>query len=145
MSIDTSKLILKVVGIIGIISGVGTLIMGIFSLWTGGLLTGAAAEVDSELGGAVAAVTLIGVISVIIVGILTLLEGFFSVRAANDASKIMPAWIFAILGVISAIVGVCSNFGGGFSALVSPIVTLIENGIIFYAANTIKNSNDSKY
>ena len=47
--------------------------------------------------------------------------------------------------LILKIVGVISNFGSGLSALVSPIVTLIENGCIFLAANTIKNYRDGEY
>ena len=143
MSLDTSKLILKIVGILGIISGVGTLIMGVISLLAGGILTGLASEVDGELGGAVGAFALIGIIAIIVIGVVTLLEGIFSVRASNDPSKVMPAWIFAIIGLIGAIIGVVSNLSGGMSALVTPIVTLVENGCIFMAANTIKNANEN--
>lgn len=140
MSLDTSKLILKIVGILGMISGIGTLILGLVVLLTGGILSGAASEVDADLGGAFGAMTLLGVIVIIVVGVVTLLEGFFSVRASNNPEKVMPAWIFAIIGFAGAVIGVITNLGGSFSALSTPILTLIENLCIFVAANTIKNS-----
>ena len=75
-----------------------------------------------------------------ILGLLSLLEGIFSIRGAKDAAKIMPAWIFAIIGVIAAVVGL---FTGG--SLGGSIVSLIVNIVIFIAANKIKKSRISSY
>ena len=69
-------------------------------------------------------------------GLVSLLEGIFSIRGANNPSKIMPAWIFAIIGVIAAVVGL---FTGG--SLPSAIFSLIVNIVIFTAANKIRKSN----
>ena len=67
--------------------------------------------------------------------LLSLLEGIFSLRGAKNAAKIMPAWIFAIIGVIAAVVGL---FTGG--SLGGSIFSLIVTIVIFVAANKIKKS-----
>lgn len=69
-----------------------------------------------------------------ILGLISILEGIFSIRGAKDASKIMPAWIFALISLIGAIVGL---FMGG------SIASLIVNIVIFVAANKIKKSRIS--
>ena len=63
-------------------------------------------------------------------------------RAANDSSKIMPTWVFAILGLISGVVGVINSLvgGDGISAILGSVITLILSALIFIAANTIKKS-----
>ncbi len=48
----------------------------------------------------------------------------------------MPAWLFAIFGVISGIAGLFTG-----AKLGSSISTLIINIVIFIAANNIKKSN----
>ena len=63
--------------------------------------------------------------------------GIFSIRGARDASKIMPALIFAIIGVIAAIIGL---FTGG--SLGGSVFSLIVNIVIFVAANKIKKSRN---
>ena len=73
-----------------------------------------------------------------ILGLISILEGIFSIRGAKDASKIMPAWIFAIIGVIAAVIGL---FTGG--SMGSSIASLIVNIVIFVAANKIKKSRIS--
>ena len=70
-----------------------------------------------------------------ILGLISLLEGIFSLRGAKDAAKIMPAWIFAIIGVIAAVIGL---FTGG--SMGSSVFSLIINIVIFIAANKIKKS-----
>ncbi len=72
-----------------------------------------------------------------ILGVISLLEGIFSLRGAKDASKIMPAWIFAIIGVIAAVIGL---FTGG--SLGSSVFSLIINIVIFIAANKIRKTRN---
>ena len=73
-----------------------------------------------------------------ILGLISILEGIFSIRGAKDASKIMPAWIFALISLIGAIVGL---FMGG--SMGGSIASLIVNIVIFVAANKIKKSRIS--
>ena len=46
----------------------------------------------------------------------------------------------SIIGFATAVIGVITNLSGGFSAVISPIITLIINGAIFVAANTVRQS-----
>ncbi len=146
MSIDTSKTILKIFGILGIISGIANLILGTMTFLGIGLVAGIAAGMDEELGGALGVVAIITAILIIISGLITLLEGVFSLKAVKDATKATPAWIFSILGFVSAVGGVISTIGNSngftFGSLIGPICTLIINGAIFVAANTIRQSVD---
>ncbi len=136
MSLETSKKILKIFGVLGIIGGILSLILGIVALAGGSVLTTGVDEEEVQLG--VLAV-LSGVI-LLISGIISLFEGIFSVRASKDITKIGPAWFFALLGIISAVAGVGSALGQGGS-IGSSIGTLIINGVVFVAANTIRKIN----
>ena len=137
MSLETSEKILKITGILSIIGGIVGIIfaaLGIFGISGGGLLGPESTEEETAVGLAVIG----GAVAVIVTALVELLEGFFSVRAANDHSKIMPAWIFAILGLLSGIGSVITGITGGDS-LIGGIVSLVISIIIFMAANTIKN------
>ena len=76
-----------------------------------------------------------------VLGVISLLEGIFSIRGARDASKIMPAWIFAILGVIGGIGTLISSIGDDAKGVAGAIVGVALSILIFIAANTIKKSN----
>ncbi len=136
MSLETSKKILKIFGVLGIIGGILCLILGIVALAGGSMLATGVDEEEVELG----ALAIIGSIVFVISGIISLFEGIFSVRASKDITKIGPAWFFALLGIISAIAGVGSALGQGGS-IASSIGTLIINGVVFVAANTIRKIN----
>ena len=147
ISIDTSKNILKIFGIIGIIFGILTLLGGLLVLLGGSILAGIISIFGEVLGSLAGGIAVIAALSIILSGVVTLLEGIFSVNASKNENKIMPAWIFAILGLISAILGLISAIIGMFSesgaeasTLISPVLTLIINGSVFMAANTIKKS-----
>lgn len=134
MSLETSKKILKIFGILSIIGGVLTIILGIVGLAGGGL----AATEDATVGGIVIVVGLIALVS----GIVSLLEGIFSVKAAKDPSKIQPAWIFAVIGVVMSAISLIMGFvNNGASGAFSNILSLAISILIFVAANTIKKSN----
>ena len=136
MDLKTSKNILKIFGILSIIGGACSLIFGLIPLFAGGLLAASGDEGAAVVG----AVSLIGACAVIFSGLITLLQGIFSVNAVKNPAKATPAWIFSIIGFASAVIGVISNLSGGFSAVISPIITLIINGAIFVAANTVRQS-----
>ena len=133
MSLKTSKRILKIFGIFDIICGIFLIILGVMVLVGASQLSPEEIASDPSLSAGVS-----GMAILFILGLLSLLEGIFSIRGAKDAAKIMPAWIFAIIGVIAAVVGL---FTGG--SLGGSIVSLIVNIVIFIAANKIKKSRIS--
>ena len=139
MSMETSQKILKIFGILGIIAGVAVIIFGIFG-FLGGSMAGANASTDEESG--VAVMVLASSIVAVVGGIISLIEGVCSVRAAADSSKIMPAWIFAILGLISGVSGVISDIASGsdIGTIIGAVFALCISVLIFLAANTIKQS-----
>ncbi len=97
MTVETSRKILKVVGILGIIFGIIFALGGVLLL-TGGSLaqqTGEISFTPEELK-----IVKIGGVASAVLGLVTLLEGIFSVRAAKDFNKIMPAWVFALISLI---------------------------------------------
>ena len=130
MSLKTSKRILKIFGIFDIICGIFLIILGVMVLVGASQLSPEEIASDPSLSAGLSVMAIF-----FILGLLSLLEGIFSIRGAKDAAKIMPAWIFAIIGVIAAVVGL---FTGG--SLGGSIVSLIVNIVIFIAANKIKKS-----
>ena len=142
MSLENSKKILKIFGILGIIGGIFMIILGVVGVALGGAVIGTAGDVEEDM--VTGATVTIAMVIVLISGIVSLLEGIFSVRASKDTTKIQPAWIFAIIGLVSAVIGVVSAITSGGSFL-SPLGTLAINGVIFMAANTIKKSNNDNF
>lgn len=124
---------MKIFGIFDIICGIFLIILGIIVLVGASQLSPEEIASDPSLSVGVS-----GMAIFFILGLLSLLEGIFSLRGAKNAAKIMPAWIFAIIGVITAVVGL---FTGG--SLGGSIVSLIVNIVIFIAANKIKKSRIS--
>ena len=133
MSLNTSKLILKIFGIFSIICGVILIILGAMVFIGASQLSPEEIAADPSLSAGVSGMALFFVL-----GVISLLEGIFSLRGAKDASKIMPAWIFASIGVIAAVVGL---FTGG--SMGGSVFSLIVNIVIFVAANKIKKSRIS--
>ena len=130
MSLETSRKILKVFGILAIIFGILGLIAGVIVLLGG-----------SALGAEVAAFAAVASVLVVIGAIVTLLEGIFSVRAAKDSSKIMPAFVFALLGLVFGAISFVSNLvRNGGSGLVSNLISLAIRCLVFIAANTIRKN-----
>ena len=126
MTVETSRKILKIFGIISIIIGALGAIIGIVGVVGGGALASAGDDMSLGVGAAAIIVSVVLLLS----GIVSLIEGIFSVRAANDVSKIMPAWVFAIF----------TNIKSGASSIVGAIIGLGISVLIFVAANTIKKS-----
>ena len=157
MSLETSKKILKVFGIFSIIVGIIGAILGALGVLTGsvmgaGAITGnidelvAKANVTKEqLAGMVG---LIGIVSLILhdASIIEIISGVFSVKAAKDSQKIMPAWIFALIGVIMGIVSLGLTFlnknalNTKLSDIIGYTVGLLINILIVVAANNIKKA-----
>ena len=137
-----SQKALLVLSIIEIVGGIIALITGAMAfLGAGAVLTDANTVAGSGVTQDQAAgifVILSGVL--IIEGIWSLLCGIFGVRAANDNQKIMIVWVFCLIGVIIAVVGIIAaiingRFGNQFWSL---LWTLVGSGIMFFIANNIK-------
>lgn len=148
MNLNTSKMILKVFGIISIIFGILGIGVGILAV-IGGLTVaagGATGEIATtpSFASAVALLGFIGLIA-IVGSIVELLSGIFSVKAANDISKIMPAWWFSILGVITSIISIVSMVTQNTkqvdtSNMLGAIVGLLTSVLVFFAAETIRKA-----
>ena len=133
MTVETSNKILKIFGILGIIGGALSVIMGLVASFSGQIVTVAAEDESMGL-----LVVVVGIIMVI-TGIVSLIEGIFSVRAAKDNSKIGPAWWFAIISLVMGVISIGSNLANG-SGIAGSIPSLLISILIFVAANTIKKA-----
>lgn len=134
MNIETSKKILKIAGILAIIGGVLGTILGLLAVAGGGIAAGMLEGDDQVSGG----VIVIAGIVLLISGIVSLIEGICSTRAAKDTSKIKPAWIFAIIGLVTNGLSFILNLTQGGGSASSGIVSVAFSILIFIAANTIK-------
>ena len=138
MTVETSRKILKVVGILGIIFGVIFALGGVLLLSGGSLAqqAGGISLTPEELK-----VMKLGGIASAVLGLITLLEGIFSVRAAKDFSKIMPAWVFALISLIfNAVDAIWSIIQGAeVRTIVSAAFSIALSILVLGAANKIKN------
>ena len=100
----------------------------------------AAADQQSVLI-ATGGLTILGIMS-LVEGIVDLLLGIFSVRASNDFSKVQPAWVLSIIGLIFAVINVVVNLSGGinYTSIASSVTAIVFSACIFWAANTIKQN-----
>ena len=137
MSLETSKKVLKVSGIICLIFAVIFLVMGLLLLFTGGTAA-TSLDMNVEDNAKVTGITLGGGIMMFLAGIVMLLETIFSLRGEKDNAKIMPAWVFAIISLIFGVINLATSLGNGANAVISNIVSLLISVLIFVAANTIK-------
>ena len=137
-----SQKVLLVLSILEIIGAAIALITGVMAfVGAGAVLTdastvaGTGATQDEAAG---VFVILSGLL--IVSGVWSLLCGIFGVRAANDNQKIMIVWVFCLIGVILAVVGiVAAIINGSFGSQVwSLLGTLVFSGIMFFIANNIK-------
>ena len=148
--IENARKTLKVLGIISIVIGVLGILFGIMSMGGGGVLAGGLATSASTMSQADvdAAATATGLVLVmgavvLISGIFTLLLGIFSVRGSNDFSKVGGVYVLGIIDLVITIVGIILGLvaGGGFSSVLSSLVSLAFAACIVWAAKTIKDYN----
>ena len=142
MNLSTSKTILKIAGIISIIFGVLGIIGGIMAIAGGSFLGIGLAIGEVQASQDIAAgVGLLGLggLLILIGAVIELLSGIFSVRAAKDISKIMPAWVFSLIGLILSVPGLIAAISAN-DKIVSNIITVAINALICVAANTDKKS-----
>ena len=141
MSLEKSQKIVKVLGILSIISAVLGIILAVSMLGlTGfGAATMDSATMDDETAGGLVSLGLIGVV-VLVGAVVDLLQGIFSLQAAKDASKALPLWIISIVGVVLSVISLINSFGGGTQGIFSAIFGLAVSCGIFYLANIIKKN-----
>jgi hypothetical protein len=146
--IKNAKSTLKVLGILSIILGIGGVLLGALSIGGGGVLAGQMATSggmspdDVEAASTVTGLVLVAGVVLLISGLFTLLLGVFSVRGANDFSKIGPAYVFAIIDLVFSIIGVIASVAGtmNVTSLLEGIVGIVFAACIFWAAKTIKDN-----
>ena len=145
MTLETSRKILKIAGILTIIAGIATLAIGILSIAMGGVATTMPeAEVDEQVQTGIIAILAGGALGVI-GGIMSLVEGSFCVSASKTGKHATGAWIFSIIGLILCVVESVSTIKGGVantSDIVSIIVGIILNVLVFVAAKNVKNATN---
>ena len=132
---SNSQKYIKVISIIDIIFGVIGLIIGVLGA-TGGFLvasgaTGAdVAATDAAGFGAAMVIVALSCVFTIIVGILGL-------RAAKDASKIMPVFVLSIISLVIGVVSlIMSVTGGSFKA--SDLTGLVGSALMVFCANNVR-------
>ena len=136
MDLAQSQKIIKILGILSIVAAVFVLIGAAGLIGIGGF---GAATMDvngEEVAGGVVSLVLVGIV-MLATGILSLLEGIFSLQAAKDAAKAGPLWVISLVSVIGPVASMLLNIvsGGSFT---SGLVSLLINCFIFYLANNIK-------
>ena len=119
MTVQTSKSILKVFGIIDIVLGVLVLL-------------GPMDQVEAGVSGSL---VLVAGGAMLVMGCFSLAEGILSRRAAKDPSKAQPAFVFAIISLVLAAINLTWAIVGGGSP-VSAIVSVAINALLVMAANT---------
>ena len=142
-----SQKVLRVISILEIIEAAFLIIFGVLALMGGAAigsadpasvaeLTAETGVTQGEIGGVVAGVG----ISIFVGAVLSIITAIFGLRASNDVNKIMPAWIFSVLGLV----GSCANLvmaavrGTMSDNLVSLIASIVLSAITFWACNNIK-------
>lgn len=139
MSLDTSKSILKVVGILSIIFGILTILSGVFMVGGGRLV-----QQSGELAVSAKEMQTFNLVfgGTIVLGLISLLQGIFSVRAAKNFDRIMPAWVFAIIGLITSVLDAIYGIIQSAEArtVLSAAVSVALAILVLAAANKIKKS-----
>ena len=146
MNRSGSQKALLVISIINIVLGILALILSIMGFVPGTTLSAAGPIAAEEAGltveetavaaGLFSGISMVGIIS----SILEIIVGVLGIRAANDASKIMPVWIIALIEVVSMVIAiVMSLVNKNFE--VSSLLSLAVGCLMFWIANNIKNQN----
>ncbi len=137
MSLEKSQKIVKVLGILSIIGAVASFIVALGMFGLGGV---GVANMDSSNSDAVQGAGIVFGLGIVMLveGVISLMQGIFSLRAAKDASKAQPLWIISIIGVVLAVFSVISSFTSGGQDVLTEIFSLIISCFTFYLANNIK-------
>lgn len=138
-----SQKVIKIVSVITIILAILAILLGLASCGLGGLAVGGAAtdpnSVSDEVYGGMA--LLLGAGAFLVVGgIIDIIVGVLGLRGAKDPNKIMPFYVFAIIGLVFAILNLAMMlFGGAFDAtsMTSTVVQLVLMIILVACAHNV--------
>ncbi len=143
MSLETSKTVLKISGILTVIAAVLALIGGI-ALFGFGTMAAADQEFQAMEGAAegLAGAYLIGFVF-ILSGIVSLIEGVISIKASKNTKYGTAAFIFAILGLLGAISSVVSSVksSGSGTSFISAVISIGLSVLILIAANNVRQAH----
>jgi len=141
MNLDTARKILKYFGIINIVLGVLTLLLGIAGVAVGGAAADTAA---SNTEASVNSMTVIGAGSVLIfAAVLGCVDGILSVLASKNNKYGLAAMIFAIFNICTALYNIFTALSKGGS-VVSPVCNLVTALLLCYCANMVRIEYNSK-
>lgn len=141
-----SQRILRTLSIIEIVFAILTIIFGILSLMGGTAVSVGDPSLTAELAQngmtqSEASGMLFGLgITTILDGVLSIIIAIFGIRASNDASKIMPAWYFAVLGLALSVFDVILKVVNGTVTenLASLLSSLALSILMFWVCNNVK-------
>ena len=136
MDLAQSQKIIKILGILSIVAAVFVLIGAAGLIGIGGFGAATMDVNDEEAASGVVSIMVVGLV-MLATGILSLLEGIFSLQAAKNAAKAGPLWVISLVSVIGSVASMLLNIisGGSFT---SGLLSLLINCFIFYLANNIK-------
>ena len=137
MSVQTSKSMLKVFGILDVIFGVLLVIFSALAFTGGGLMASGAVPMDQAEAGVSSALVFVAGGAMLVLGGFSLASGILSCRAAKDPSKAQPAFVFAVISLVLAAINLTNAIVGSGSP-VSAIVSVAINVLLVMAANTLR-------
>ena len=139
MSVQTSKSMLKVFGILDVIFGVLLVIFSALAFTGGGLMASGAVPMDQAEAGVSSALVFVAGGAMLVLGGFSLASGILSCRAAKDPSKAQPAFVFAVISLVLAAINLTNAIVGSGSP-VSAIVSVAINVLLVMAANTLRKA-----
>ena len=139
MSVQTSKSMLKVFGILDVIFGVLLVIFSALAFAGGGLMASGAVPMDQAEAGVSSALVFVAGGAMLVLGGFSLASGILSCRAAKDPSKAQPAFVFAVISLVLAAINLTNAIVGSGSP-VSAIVSVAINVLLVMAANTLRKA-----
>ena len=146
MNLETSKKVLKVFGILNIVFGILGIIIGVIAIAGSGAVGVSSAisntNPSEQLKEGLVVAFVLG-LGMLLFSAIDIIEGIFDLRAAKDISKIMPAWVFSIIGLIGMVFSLANffsnkNFSG--SSICGIVISVAISIVTFMAANTIKQA-----
>lgn len=137
MSVQTSKKLLKIFGVVDIIMGVLVLLCSVLALAGGGLMASGVVPFDEAEAGVSTTFVFVAGGAMLLMGAFSVVEGILSCRAANDPSKAQPAFVFAVISLVLAVLNLTYALVGGGSPA-SAVVSVVINVLLVLAANTLR-------
>lgn len=140
LDLESAKKVLKIFGIITLVLGIFELLFGILMLAGGGAAAGTQeAANDAQLQQATYLFMGVGILT-IVSAVISIADGFCSIKASKDSKYGLVALIFAVLGLLSQLYsGIRSLTNGSVpTGILSIIAAVVVNGCMCYAANLVR-------